>query len=177
MVTGCAAMVMSALRSTWASIEIAEVHPVQMIAGEDQVVIGVVPGEVACGLANRVGRPLKPAGVVRRLLGREDLDEALAEEVHSIGLPDVAVERGRIELRHHEDAADVCVEAIADGDVDQPVLAADRHSRLGPVLRQRKQPLTLPAAENERDDFAIDWHGNKPIVHPMPAGWLFSRRG
>ena len=54
------------------------VHPVQVIAGEDQVVVGVVLLEVAARLAHGVGRALEPVAAVGRLLGREDLDEALA---------------------------------------------------------------------------------------------------
>jgi hypothetical protein len=56
------------------------------------------------------------------------------------------------------------VEAIADGDVNQAVLAPDWHSRLGPVLRQREQPPSLPTAENERDDLAIDWHETSRLI-------------
>ena len=62
------------------------------------------------------------------------------EEVQPVGLRDVPVERRRVELRQHEDAPDVGVQAVADRDVDQPVLAADRHRRLRALLRQRKQP-------------------------------------
>ena len=144
--------------------EIAEVHPVEMIARENQVVVGIVRSDVARGLANRVGRSLEPVGVVGRLLGRQDLDEAVAEQIHAIGLGDVAVERRGIELRQHEDAAELRMQAIADRNVDQAVLSADRDGRLGPVLRQRKQPRSLPAAENEREDFVVHGHDQEQMV-------------
>ena len=80
-VTGCAAIVMSASRSTCASTSSRVVHPVEMIAGENQVVVGVVAHEVARRLAHGVGRALEPVRVVGRLLGRQDLDEALAEQI------------------------------------------------------------------------------------------------
>ena len=55
--------------------QLAVVHPVEMVAGEDQVVLGVVAHQVARRLAHRVGGALIPVRVVRRLLGREDLHE------------------------------------------------------------------------------------------------------
>jgi hypothetical protein len=56
----------------------------------------------------------------------------------------VPVQRRRIELRQHEDPADVGVQAVADRDVDQPVLAGDRHGRLRAELRQRKEAVPCP---------------------------------
>ena len=133
------------------------VHPVEMIAGENQVVVGVVAREVPRRLPHGVGGALIPVRIVRRLLGGQDLDEALAEQVHPVGLGDVPVERRRVELRQHEDAADVRVQAVADRDVDQPVLAGDRHGRLRSELRQRKQPRALAAAKDDGEDFVV--HG------------------
>ena len=148
-VTGCAAMVMSALPSMCASMQLAEVHAVEVVAGEDQVVVGVVAREVARRLAHRVGRALEPVGAVGRLLGGEDLDEAAREQVQPVGLRDVAVERRGVELRQHEDALEAGVQAVADRDVDQAVLAAERHGRLRAHVRQREEARAAPAAENQ----------------------------
>ena len=60
------------------------VHAIEMIAGENQVVVGVVSPEVPRRLPHRVGRALKPARAVRRLLGRDDVDEAVRERIHAI---------------------------------------------------------------------------------------------
>ena len=134
------------------------VHAVEVIAREDQVVVGFVPRDVARRLADGVGRALEPVRVVRRLFGRQDFDEALAEQIHPVGLADVPVERRRVELRQDEDAPDVGVQAVADRDVDQAVLAADRDRRLRTKLRERKQPRALTAAEHERQDFVVERH-------------------
>ena len=150
--------------------QLAVVHPVQVVAGENQVVVGVVAHEMARGLAHGVGRALKPVRVVGRLLGRQDLDESLAEEIHPVGLRDVPVERRRIELRQHEDPPDVGVQAVADRDVDQPVLAADRHRRLRSMLRERKQPRALAAAENERENFVVHGHRCQQMRTPACNG-------
>jgi hypothetical protein len=45
------------------------------------------------------------------------------------------VERSRIELGEYENPAHVRVQAVADRDVYEPVLASDRHSWLGAKLR------------------------------------------
>ena len=61
------------------------------------------------------------------------------EHVEPVGLADVTVERRRVELRQHEDAADVRVQAAADRDVDEAVLAADRYCRLRPGVRREER--------------------------------------
>src|SRR5262249_4686364 len=40
------------------------------------------------------------------------------------------------------------VDAIADRDVDEPILPRHRHSRLTPRFGKRKQPRAAPAAED-----------------------------
>ena len=77
--TGCAAMVMSALCAAVRVDELAVVHPVQVVAGQDEVVVGVVLREVARRLADGIGRALVPVRIVGGLLGREDLDEPARE--------------------------------------------------------------------------------------------------
>ena len=57
------------------------VHPIQVIAGEDEVVVGLVLGDVSDRLANGVRGALIPVRVVGRLLGGEDLDEPAGEPV------------------------------------------------------------------------------------------------
>ena len=126
--------------------EAAVVHPIQMIAGENQVVIGLVPGKVPLRLAHCVGGALKPVRVVRCLFCRDDVDEAARERVHVIALRDVMVQRRRVELRQHEDAAEIGVQTVADRDIDQPVFPADGNRGLRPLLCQRKQTGSLTAA-------------------------------
>ena len=58
--------------------QLAEVHPVQVIAGEDEDVVGRHRVEVPPGLAHGVGGALEPGRAVGGLLGGEDVDEPLA---------------------------------------------------------------------------------------------------
>ena len=128
------------------------VHAVQVVAGEDQVVLRVVIDEMPRRLSDRVGRALEPVRVVGRLLRREDLDEPAGEHVHPVRLGDVPVERCRIELGQHVDPPDVGVQAVADRHVDQPVLARDRHGRLGAEMSEGKQAGAASAPEDECED-------------------------
>jgi len=134
--------------------ELGVVHPVEMVAGQDQIEIRIVRQEMSPGLADGVGGPLEPARGLWRLLGREDLHEPARVLIYAIGVADVPVERGRVELRQHEDAPQVGVQAVADRHVDEPVLAADRDRRLGAQLGERMEARTLAAAEDEGEHIA-----------------------
>jgi hypothetical protein len=68
------------------------VHPIEMVAGQDQIVFRLVLKEVPGGLTDGVGRALIPVGIVRRLFGGENFDEAAGETVEAIGVRDVPVE-------------------------------------------------------------------------------------
>jgi hypothetical protein len=138
--------------------ELGVVHAIELVAGEHQVVVGFVPGNMPRRLPDRVGRALVPVRVVGRLFGGENLDEALVEDVHPVRLSDMPVERRRVELREHEDPPHVGVQAVADRDVDQPVLAANRHGGFRALLCERKQPLALASAENDCQHFRVDCH-------------------
>ena len=75
--TGTAAIVTSAFGLLVSAQHVAEIHPVELVAGENQHVVDAGLLEVAQVLADGVGGALIPVGRwVDRLLGGEDLDEA-----------------------------------------------------------------------------------------------------
>ena len=129
----------------------AVVHPVEMIAREDQVIVRVVPAEVPCRLPHRVCRSLKPVRAVGRLFRRDDIDEAVRKRIHAIGLRHVMIQRRRVELRQHENAPQLGMEAVADRHVDETVLSADWHRRLRALLGEGKQAGSLAAAQDDRE--------------------------
>ena len=168
-VTGCAAIVMSARRSMCAST--ARCSP----CGRDDRRRG------SGSSRRRSARSAAPPGARRRpcpgyQFGLSGVCSAARistkpwlKTIHPVRLRDVPVERGRVELRQHEDAADVGVQAVADRDVDQAVLAADRDRRLRAVLRERKQARALSAAENDRQNFVVHRACDTQSVHrPAP---------
>src|SRR5262249_18791407 len=91
-------------------------------------------------LSDGVGGALIPGHAFRGLLRRHDLDETGRELIEAIALLDVAVQRTRVELSEDEDPSNVGVDAVADGNVHQAILAAQRDRRLGPILGQREKP-------------------------------------
>ena len=136
---------------------VGEVHAVELVAGEDQHVVDARLREVAQVLAHGVGGALVPVGALAvGLLGGQDLDEAAAEVVEAVRAADVPVQADRDELREHVDAVQPAVDAVGDRDVDQPVLAGQRHGRLGAILGERIQPRALPAAQNDGDERFIE---------------------
>jgi hypothetical protein len=61
----------------------------------------------------------------------------------------VAVEGGAVELRQAVDLSDVAVDAVADGDVDEAVIRAQRHCRLGTLLGKGVQACAGATTEND----------------------------
>ena len=62
----------------------------------------------------------------------------------------MAVQRNGVKLSQDENLFDSGIEGIGNGDIDQPVFAADRNRRFRPVARERKKPFALASAENNR---------------------------
>ena len=116
------------------------VHPIELVAAQNDVVIDRTLEEVAQVLPDRVGSSLIPMRSLGSLLRRQDLDEARREIVELVARVDMAVQRHAVELSEHVDAANARIEAIADRNINQPVLAAERHGRLRPFLCQREKP-------------------------------------
>ena len=91
-------MVASALVSRWVRSLVLKMHPVELVAGEDQDVVVAVFGEVRNVAPNGVGGALIPALVLHRLLGGQDLDEPAAEGVELVRVGDMPVQAHRVEL-------------------------------------------------------------------------------
>ena len=125
------------------------VHAVQMVTRQDQDMLCAGGLDLEQLLADGIGGTLIPGGGGERLLGGPDLHPARMEGVEIIGLGNVAMEGYRIELRQDRNAVDFGVDAVADGNVDQAILARDRHSRFGAHLRQRIKTGAASAAHDD----------------------------
>ena len=147
--------------------ELAVVHAVELVAGEDEHLVVVALGDVAEVLADGVGGALVPVGGLVGLLGGEDLDEAAVEHVELVGVADVLVQADGQELREDVDAVEVAVDAVGDRDVDQAVLAGDGHGGLGAVFGERVEAGAAAAAEDQAEDVA---HGRGGLVRERAAG-------
>src|SRR5437879_6142039 len=75
---------------------LAEVHDVELIAGQHQDTVRAWPQEPMQLLAHRVRGALVPVHAGFSLFGSEDLDEAAGERIEAIGVRHVTVQRGRL---------------------------------------------------------------------------------
>ena len=128
------------------------VHLVDVVAGEDEDRVGRVVLDDVDVAQDRVGRAAVPLGdAAARDVRLEQLDAApVAVEVPRPAEADVVVERARVVLGQHDDVVDVRVDAVRQREVDDPVLAAERHGRLGALLGQDREALALAAGEDHR---------------------------
>ena len=100
-------------------------------------------------LPDRVGRSLIPGGAGETLFRRQDFHEPISEVVKFVTLRDVPVERSGVELGQKVHPLEPGVEAIRDGDIDQPIFANQGHRRFGALLGQRKEACALSAAHDD----------------------------
>src|ERR1700693_275879 len=139
----------------------AVIHFVDVIAGQDEDVFGAFAADGINILVHGVGGALIP------LLGdahlrRKDFDIfAETGEGRPTGA-NVAVEAECFVLGEYEDAAQIGVDAVGKGDVDDAVEAAQGDRRLGAVTRQRPQAFTLASGEKDADGVAHIGHGRTP---------------
>ena len=69
-----------------------------------------------------------------------------------VGLGKMTVQGCGVELSEAVDLVDAAVDAVADGDVDEAVVGAEGHSRLGTLLGERVQTGTGAASKNDSED-------------------------
>ena len=74
------------------------------------------------------------------MLCSQDFNEALISDATNgtgICTCQMAIEGGGVELGHDVDLVNAAVNAVADGDVNEAIIATQRHSGLGTLLRER----------------------------------------
>jgi len=147
-----------------------EVHPVKLVAREDQHVIDPALFDIADIFADRVGGSLVPIGtLVNRLLGGQQFDEATIKVVESVSLAEVAVQRNRQKLRQNVNAIHAAVDTVADRNVDQSVFAGQRDRRFCTDFCEWKESSPSAATKNEGDGVA---HVHLKTGCSMVEKWL-----
>jgi len=72
----------------------------------------------------------------------------------------MSVEGYRVELGEDSNSENIGVDAVADGDINQPILPCNRDGGLGTQHGQRVKALTLTASQNHRKDIIKAWHSS-----------------
>jgi hypothetical protein len=114
--------------------ERAKIHPIKLVAAQNQIKLEWSLEEVTHVLPNGIGSALVPLRTFGRLLRRQNIDEAAGKIVELITRLNVAMQRHGVELRQQIDRAQAGVQAIADRDIHQSIFSAEGHGGLGPVL-------------------------------------------
>ena len=122
------------------------IHFVDVVAGENDDVARVLAADRIDVLIHGIGGAQIP---VRRNahLRRQDFDEFAEAQQLRPALADVPVQRERFVLCQDEYAAEVAVDAVGKGNVNNSVDAAEGHGGLGAVARQRPEPLALSSSQ------------------------------
>ena len=126
------------------------VHLVDVVPGQNQHGLGPLLVDDVEILVNRIGRAAVPE-LTELLLRRHDVDELaeLAVQIAPAALH--MLNQGlRLILRENEDLPDTGVDAVRQGKIDDPVLAAERRRRLGAVVGQLHEPLAAPTGHDDR---------------------------
>src|SRR5204862_8086170 len=104
--------------------ERAKIHPVKLVAAQNQIKLERSLKEVTHVLPHGIGGALVPLRTFGRLLGRQNIDEAAGKIVELVARLNVAMQRHGVELREQIDRAQPGVQAVTVRDIDQPIFSA-----------------------------------------------------
>ena len=142
---------------------LARVHPVDVVGAEHAHDVGVLVGDQVEVLVDRVGRAGEPVGAAAHL--RRHRRHVVAEQAGEPPcLGDVAVQAVAHVLGEHHDLQVPRAGEVGQGEVDDPVAAAERDRGFGAVLRERQHPLAFPAGEHHHEHFGIGHSRNVPLM-------------
>ena len=137
------------------------VHLVDVVARQDEHILWLLGADRVNVLVHRVGGAHVP--VLADALHRgHDLDELSQFAAHDVApaLADVTVQRQRFVLRQDINPAEIGVNAIGQGNVDDAVDSAKRDGWFGAVTGQRIE--TLARSSSQQDSEGISHPGNFP---------------
>ncbi len=128
------------------------VHLVDVVSRKDEDQVGAVLLQDIDVLVDGVGGSQVPV-FSDSLLGRNEVDEFIQLGVEDVPtLEDMAVEGKGFVLGEQVDPADSGIQAVAQGEVDDAVDAAEGNGRLGPILGKGIESFSPSARQDHRQD-------------------------
>ncbi|GBC83265.1 hypothetical protein HRbin10_02410 [bacterium HR10] len=126
--------------------DLLERESAHVIAGENQHMLCGPRLEVSPGASDRIRGAAIPLVTLPSLLGRDDLDEfgGFGEPPQPVCLHHMPIERDRVELREHVDAAQPGMQALAERQINEPIVPQKRQRRFGALRGQGEETGTLP---------------------------------
>ncbi len=140
------------------------VHAVDMVARENEDILGIVRLQEADVLIDGVGSALVP-GALFSLdhIGGEDVDAAVgAVQIPGLAVAYVGVELQGFVLGEHAHGVNTGIHAVGQGEVDDAVLAAEGDGGLCHFAGQGLQPAALTAGQQHGHTFLFHY-----LLHPL----------
>ena len=147
--TGRQAIVRSALAAAVLGDHRRVVHLVDVVAGQDQRLAGLLALDPEDVLVDRVGGAGYQVSAIRCSGGRTSTNSPRLRARNFQAWSMCRFRLKRLVLRQDQDLPEAGVDAVREGEVDDPVDAAERHGRLGAVAGQGLQPGALPAGQDD----------------------------
>ena len=143
-----------------------DVHPIDVIGPEDRHQVGVGLLDQVDVLVDGVRRALIP-GLVGgpHLRGHGDDEAVLQDPAELPAVGEVLEQRLALELGEDVDRVDARVDEVAEDEVDDAVLAAERNGRLGALLGEGIEASALPSGENDAE------HAKSHGAEGPPGPW------
>ena len=139
------------------------VHTVDMVAGENEYVVGVEALNKRDVLVDGIGGAFIPLGLLAAGIGGQNLGAAVGLiEPPGLAVADVLVQFQGLILGENSHRVNPGIDAIGQGKINDAVLTAKGNGRLGGVFRQNLQPAALASGQE---------HGNTAFllkIHESP---------
>ena len=142
------------------------IHLVNVVARKNHHVVRVVPIHKFFVLIDGIGRSAVPIGASVPLIGRQDRHPSeSAVQIPRQAVADVFVERQRLILCQNTHRIEVGIGAVGQGEVNNPVLAAERNGGLGRLYGQSIQSAALAACQQHDDTLFFSEQNNHTFLH------------
>src|SRR5271170_150995 len=141
------------------------IHLVDVVAGKNEDEIGLLGADGIDVLIDGVGGALIPV-LGDAHLRSEHFDEIAVAHQRGPSLAHVTIEAERFVLGEDEDAAQIAIQAIGKGDVNDAVDAAEGDGGLGAIASEGPKAFALATGQQDRKCVAHQRHGNAPPESP-----------
>ena len=125
-----------------------------LVAGQDDDILGVIAVNERQVLIDGVGRALVPVRAGSLLVRRQNVNTAVqAVKVPRLAVADVLVQDEGLILGQDAHRVNIRIDTVGQREVDDTILSAKRNCRLGELLGQRVQTRALAACQDHCDHF------------------------
>ena len=141
------------------------IHPVDVVSAENHHVVRILVPEQVQILVDGIGRAFEPPATEAHLRG--DAHHVVVEQRREVPrLGDVPVQAVALVLGEHRDPEVAAVDQIAQREVDQSIVPAERHGGLGPLSGQRNEAVAFATGQDHSENLRALAHGARRHLAP-----------